>query len=348
MPSFYDDFRRDVETTVAEADAMIPQECRDWLLRCLDHNVRGGKQTRAKTFLLAAHHLLPNSGPPADVKRSVLGLAWCLELLQAFFLVADDIMDGAERRRGQPCWHRMVGLTALNDSMLLQTTMFMLLARYASSFHGTDTPFRIQMLFQETILRTECGQHLDMQSDRKAHLLGTMQRWEEIATLKTAHYSFLLPISLALLLFAPCTALALRARAVALRMGRLFQCQDDYLDVFGDVERLGKVGTDCAEGKCSWLACRAYQTLEAKDDAKGMQVLTANYGKSDPEAIAAVKRLFSDLCLPRQYEEYEAEEARALRADIAESFPSGSDDSTAAALRAVFIFLCDKTFGRKH
>lgn len=46
-----------------------------------------------------------NNRPLTDTeyfKAAVLG--WCIEWLQAFFLVADDMMDGSITRRGAPCW----------------------------------------------------------------------------------------------------------------------------------------------------------------------------------------------------------------------------------------------------
>lgn len=48
-------------------------------------------------------------------------LGWCIEFLQAFFLVADDLMDDSVTRRGQPCWFRLpeVKTIAVNDRYAL-------------------------------------------------------------------------------------------------------------------------------------------------------------------------------------------------------------------------------------
>ena len=77
----------------------------------LDFNVPGGKLNRgmAVADALAAHKQVPGGAaglPPAD-KFAADALGWCIEWLQAFFLVADDIMDNSVTRRGAPCWYRM-------------------------------------------------------------------------------------------------------------------------------------------------------------------------------------------------------------------------------------------------
>ena len=54
-----------------------------------------------------------------------------IELLQAFFLVADDIMDASHTRRSAPCWYRMpnVGMIAINDAFMLESAIYILLKK---------------------------------------------------------------------------------------------------------------------------------------------------------------------------------------------------------------------------
>jgi farnesyl diphosphate synthase len=52
--------------------------------------------------------------------------------LQAYFLVADDIMDQSFTRRSQVCWFRVdgVGNTAINDSFMLEAAIYYLLKKH--------------------------------------------------------------------------------------------------------------------------------------------------------------------------------------------------------------------------
>lgn len=92
-------------------------------------------------------------------KTSVLG--WCIELLQAFFLVSDDIMDASVTRRGQPCWYRVpsVGNIAINDAFMLEAAIYHLLKVY---FRSDPSYVYLLELFLETSLKTEIGQLIDL------------------------------------------------------------------------------------------------------------------------------------------------------------------------------------------
>jgi len=51
--------------------------------------------------------------------------------MQAFFLVADDVMDYSVTRRGQPCWYKKVGKLLLFNVLtifVMQNRFFFLLA----------------------------------------------------------------------------------------------------------------------------------------------------------------------------------------------------------------------------
>jgi farnesyl diphosphate synthase len=61
-------------------------------------------------------------------------LAWSVEILQSFFLVADDVMDHSLTRRGKPCWYKLeeVGLDAVNDSLTLEAFMFFIIKKFCA------------------------------------------------------------------------------------------------------------------------------------------------------------------------------------------------------------------------
>ena len=71
---------------------------------------------------------------PDFARASILG--WSIEFLQAFFLVADDVMDDSLTRRGQPCWYRNphVNMIAINDSFLLESFVFTLIKQVSFFF----------------------------------------------------------------------------------------------------------------------------------------------------------------------------------------------------------------------
>lgn len=58
--------------------------------------------------LVEAAIVLSNGSVSGDGLEKFIALGWCIELLQASFLIADDIMDSSTSRRGQPCWYLKV------------------------------------------------------------------------------------------------------------------------------------------------------------------------------------------------------------------------------------------------
>jgi len=64
----------------------------------LNYNVPGGKLNRGMAVLDVLLAIKPDAAP-TDINNSNI-VGWCIEFLQGFFLVADDIMDDSITRRG--------------------------------------------------------------------------------------------------------------------------------------------------------------------------------------------------------------------------------------------------------
>ncbi|KAL0320903.1 UNVERIFIED_CONTAM: Farnesyl pyrophosphate synthase [Sesamum radiatum] len=272
-------------------------------LYMLDYNVPGGKLNRGLSVVDSYKLLKLGKELSDDEMFLACSLGWCIEWLQAYFLVLDDIMDGSHTRRGQPCWFRMpkVGMIAVNDGLILRNHISRILKK-----HFKGKPYYVDLLdlFNEVEFQTTHGQMIDLittlvgEKDLSKYSLSLHRR---IVQYKTAYYSFYLPVACALLMFGENLDNHVNVKETLLEMGIYFQVQDDYLDCFGDPETIGKIGTDIEDFKCSWLVVKALELCN--EDQK--KTLYENYGKDDPACVAKVKELYGALKLKDAYLEYE-------------------------------------------
>jgi farnesyl diphosphate synthase len=305
----------------------------------LQYTVAGGKMNRGLSLMAVQQTLAAAKGNTLTDKERCqsAALGWCVEFLQAFFLVADDVMDDSVTRRGQPCWFRRedVKLIAINDSFILESCVYKILKKY----FGQEVYYpQLVDLFIEVTRQTELGQLLDLTSQPLGGPIDlsrfTLERYTSIVKYKTAFYSFYLPVALGMIVSGITDAnLYQTAREILLIMGEYFQIQDDYLDCYGAPEVIGKVGTDIQDNKCSWLVVQALKRVNPKQ----YKVLEENYGQHDSKKVARVKKLYVELELETVFQEYEEESYKAIQRLLAE---------TAGMPTEVFEFLLRKIYKR--
>jgi len=338
------------------------------LKEVLEYNAIGGKYQRGLTVLIAFQELVEPRKQDADSLRRALTVGWCVELLQAFLLVSDDIMDSSLTRRGQICWYQKpgIGLDAVNDALLLEACIYRLLKLCCR-----EQPYYLSLieLFLQSSYQTEIGQTLDLITAPQGNVdLGrfTEKRYKSIVKYKTAFYSFYLPVAAAMYMAGiDGEKEHANAKKILLEMGEFFQiqvgrhgqgaghncpralpwglficpplppAQDDYLDLFGDPSVTGKIGTDIQDNKCSWLVVQCLQRASPEQ----RQLLQENYGQKEAEKVARVKALYEELDLPAVFTQYEEDSYRHLM---------GLIEQCASPLPpAIFLALAHKIYKRK-
>ncbi|GAA5938130.1 hypothetical protein JCM3775_005351 [Rhodotorula graminis] len=281
----------------------MPKDAVDWFQRSLDYNTPGGKLNRGISVVDTVEILKGASLTDDEYKRAAI-LGWCIELLQAYFLVADDMMDQSITRRGQPCWYRVDGVAniAINDAFMLEAAIYYLLKKH---FRQEKYYVDLLELFHEVTFQTELGQLIDLitaPEDSVDLSKFSLDKHHLIVVYKTAYYSFYLPVALALHMAGVTSESAFKQSLdILVPMGEYFQVQDDYLDCYGTPEQIGKIGTDILDNKCSWLVNLALK----KANPEQRKVLDENYGVKNPESEARVKAVYRELELAREFEEYE-------------------------------------------
>lgn len=237
-----------------------------------------------------------------DAFQELCILGWLIEILNGYLLVLDDIMDKSMTRRGKPCWYKRpdVGLNAINDGCLLKSEIFLLLRKYFK-----DHPSYAGMLesFHEISFQTELGQACDgLASMEEDPASWTWEQYDTINRLKAGYYTFFFSALLAMQYLGFATSDNVEhTKRVLVKLGAFYQVTNDYLDIFGDPVRTGKVGSDVSENKCSWVIIKALEICNEEQRA----YLREYYGKDATETVIQVQAIFHSLPLKSLYEQEE-------------------------------------------
>ncbi|WFD34965.1 dimethylallyltranstransferase [Malassezia cuniculi] len=326
----------------------MPEAALDWYRRSLEYNTPGGKLNRGLSVVDTVDILLCFNDANERTRElsekeyfEAALLGWCVELLQAYFLVADDMMDASITRRGHPCWYRVdgVGNIAINDAFMLEAAIYYLLKK-----HFRERPYYVHLLelFHDITLQTEYGQLIDLITAPEDHVdlsKFSLDKHHLIVVYKTAYYSFYLPVALAMRMVGVEDESAYkRALDILLPLGEYFQVQDDYLDCYGTPEQIGKIGTDILDNKCSWNINVAL----ANATPEQRKILDENYGQKNSECEQRVKEVFNapNVDIKGRFERYEAESYDRIHSLIRE-MPEGP-----GVKRAVFVAFFDKVYKR--
>ena len=179
----------------------------------------------------------------SDVKHLILAI----ENFHNFTLIHDDLMDNALVRRGLSTinckWSNNQAVLS-GDVLLMESYGYLL---------NVKSPNRLKLIqvFNDTAIKICEGQQLDL--DMQDSRVISLQDYYTMIDLKTSE---LIVFSL----IAPWKLLSSEDKTIGIiknigyNLGRLFQMQDDYLDLYGDMKKTGKlVGGDIMEQKKTFL-----------------------------------------------------------------------------------------------
>jgi geranylgeranyl diphosphate synthase type I len=260
-------------------------------LRALRHLVDAGGKRLRPAFCYWA--FVGAGGDPDDPRIIDAGAAF--ELLHAFALVHDDVMDGSDTRRGAPTTHVEFGRqheaggwrgedrrygegVAILIGDLSHVYADMLLGEV-----GADAV----AVWNELRLELNVGQYLDLLGTARGDVdLGAARR---IARYKSGKYTIERPLHLGAAMAGRLGQLGPALSAYGDPLGEAFQLRDDLLGAFGDEALTGKpVGDDLREGKPTPLLALA---TAAADEHQRRVLATVGEPDLSPEAVAEVQQV---------------------------------------------------------
>jgi geranylgeranyl diphosphate synthase type I len=250
----------------------------------------GGKRLRP----VFCHWGFVGAGGREDDPR-VVDAGAAFELLQAFALIHDDVMDGSAVRRGAPAVHRRfadrhAAAAWAGESRRFGEGVAILAGDLALVYADLVLPTGSDALAQrwhELRIELNIGQYLDLAGTATGGIGREGAR--RIARLKSGRYTIERPLQVGALLGGR-NDLADALSAYGDPLGEAFQLRDDVLGVFGLESRTGKpVGDDLREGKPTLLLAVA---AERADEAGRALLATVGDPDLSERGVARLQDLY--------------------------------------------------------
>jgi geranylgeranyl diphosphate synthase type I len=234
-------------------------------------------------------------GHPDDPR--VVDAGGAFELMHAFALFHDDVMDDASSRRGAPTVHSVYAAEHDRSGWAGESRRFgegvaILIGDLAFVYADLlleSAPPAVWRIWNELRIELNIGQFLDVAGSVKR--VRDVDRADRICRYKSGKYTIERPLHLGAVLADPAAPESLLAglSGYGLPLGDAFQMRDDVMGAFGDTTLTGKpVGGDLLEGKPTPLLARA---VEAANPAQAAVLGRVGAADLDADGVARIQQV---------------------------------------------------------
>lgn len=244
----------------------------------------GGKRIRPIMCLLG-YHLF------RDDYEKALPQASAVEMFHAFSLVHDDIMDEAPTRRGLPSIYHAHGR---DHAILTGDVMLILALQHAMKGVSDDVGQQVHQTLSAVAIEVCEGQMMDMDFEKI-----TMPSRADYMTMIEKKTSVLLGAAIKMggQVAGASTETCDALYAYGLKQGLAFQVQDDYLDAYGETDKIGKQkGGDIIQGKKTLLSILCAERMG--DGGERIASILNDKTMSAQSKVESTMRLYNEHDIP--------------------------------------------------
>ena len=236
---------------------------------------------------------VPGADPASHAHVVRTGAA--LELLHAFALAQDDVMDRSPTRRGRPAVHveaagRHRGAAGRDDADHYGESIATLvgdLGHAEADALVCDLPARVRRHWRLTSIELVRGQARDLADAAGGAREHALERALEVARAKSGAYTVQRPLELGALLAGGGPGCLAALGEAGRLLGEAFALRDDLLGVWGRPETTGKpAGDDLRLGKSTVLLALAEQRLSGPAAEAVARVRCQEHDEDDVVLVA--------------------------------------------------------------